>query len=120
MKRFTAEGRSSSFGLQAWRDMAIAMSRKYCRGLEFHTDEQDGDAEVDEDAIEDMQTGHGSHVTGMVYGRMVTEHVGQVASKRSLYARASLTWQQTVLGLMEDHSFQDEEEGNNEEERRLW
>ena len=58
-------------GIQPWRHISIAISRKYLRKGEgrFRMDEEDMDSDGEDDDVEDMQAGHGTHVAGIVYAR---------------------------------------------------
>jgi hypothetical protein len=56
--------------ISAWRQISIAMSRRYCREHAFPEPGQEGDQEeddLDQDNPWDLQSGHGSHVAGMIY-----------------------------------------------------
>ncbi len=52
-------------GVQSYRDISIAISRRFLR-QKFGTDEEDEEGEAG-DEIDDMQAEHGTHVAGMVY-----------------------------------------------------
>ena len=59
--------------ISAWRQISIAISRRYCREHPFPQEDtsQDGDSGQEEDSLEDnlwdLQSGHGSHIAGMIY-----------------------------------------------------
>ena len=117
--------------LQSWRDISIAISRKYLRKGEgrFGYDEEDWDEEGEGDEVEDMQAGHGTHIAGTVYARGIREQDGVVESMRQKYRQASENWHR-FLGF-DDHSQQpgekrkrtgwedDAEEGRRERWKRI-
>ena len=98
LKHESMAGLGQKVGVQAWRDLAIAISRKFLRGKEqFKPDEGDeeGKDEDEEDAMAraaDEQAGHDSHVAGMVYARGIDEMSGAVASKRRRFLLSSKAW----------------------------
>jgi superfamily II DNA helicase RecQ len=96
MRRISVAGLGAEIGLQAYRDLAIAISRRYLRPKEaFRRDEDDEDGDRDEDVeavTADEQTGHTSHTAGMVYARGIMERDGEVASKRERFRGSSVTW----------------------------
>jgi hypothetical protein len=65
--------------ISAWRHIAIAISRKYCREDWFEEEKmklEDGEWDednVDGDDIWDLQCGHGTHTASMVYARELME-----------------------------------------------
>jgi RecQ family ATP-dependent DNA helicase len=96
MKREFMIGVGYEITIQAYREIAIAISRKYLRGGEsFRYDEDDEDAdrnEDDEGKIADEQAGHTAHVAGMIYARGIMEMTGVVASKRQQFRQSSISW----------------------------
>ena len=94
MKKISEQALGEELTLQSWRDISIAVSRKYLRKGEerFKHDEEDWDDETQEDDIEDMQTGHGTHVAGIVYARGIREQDEVVEGMRQKYRRASENW----------------------------
>ncbi|KAL8797992.1 MAG: hypothetical protein Q9200_007837, partial [Gallowayella weberi] len=94
MKGVSERALGEGLTLQSWRDISIAVSRKYLRKGEgrFKHDEEDWDDETQEDEIEDMQAGHGTHVAGIVYARGIREQDGVVESMREKFRRASENW----------------------------
>ena len=94
MKKASEQALGQGLTLQSWRDISIAVSRKYLRKGEgrFKHDEEDWDDEGDEDEVEDMQAGHGTHVAGTVYARGIREQDGVVEGIRQKYRRASENW----------------------------
>ncbi|TKA39473.1 hypothetical protein B0A49_14047 [Cryomyces minteri] len=96
MKRESVVGLGQELTIQAYREVAIGISRKYMRGsTTFRMDEEDEDGDWNEDegaAIADEQAGHTSHIAGMIYARGVMEQSGVVASKRQRFRASSITW----------------------------
>ena len=96
MKRETEAGMGVGLTIQMYREISIAMSRRWVRKQDaFRMDEEDEDGDWNEDdshAIADEQAGHTSHVAGMIYARGVMERSGEVASKRQRFREASESW----------------------------
>jgi hypothetical protein len=96
MRRLSVVGLGADMGLRAYRDLAIAISRRYLRPREaFQRDEDDEDGDRDEDieaVTADRQAGHTPHVAGTVYARGIMERSGEVASKREQFRGSSVTW----------------------------
>jgi hypothetical protein len=91
LKREFRLATGADIGISAYREMAIAISRKYLRA---RFEDDDDENELDE--IEDEQAGHTSHVAGMMYARGIAEQDGAVASKRERFSRASVEWHRFV------------------------
>ena len=89
-------------GSQGWRDICIAISRRYLRtDHQFGEDADDEDGELDEDnpnTIYDKQAAHAPITAGRIYSRMSTDPDGVVASTRELFRNASIEWH-TFLGF---------------------
>ncbi|KAL8685459.1 MAG: hypothetical protein Q9218_007746, partial [Villophora microphyllina] len=79
-----------TMGVQAYRNVSIAISRRFLR-QQFGTDAEK-EEEAEEDEMDDMQAGHGTHVAGIVYARGIAEQSGVVASKREGFRRVSENW----------------------------
>ena len=94
MKKISEQALGEGLTLQSWRDISIAVSRKYLRKGEgrFKHDEEDWDNEEQEDEVEDMQAGHGTHVAGIVYARGIREQDGVVEGMRQKFRIASANW----------------------------
>ena len=96
MQDASQRGLGVTIGIQAWREVAIGISRKFLREKHaFRPDEDDEDGDFHEDKadeIQDEQAGHTSHVAGMVYARGIMELSGVVASKRQRFREASIEW----------------------------
>ncbi|KAL9607142.1 MAG: hypothetical protein Q9167_007916 [Letrouitia subvulpina] len=94
IKQATEAGLGAGVSIQPWREISIAISRRYLRKGEgrFQRDEEDWDEDGNKDEVEDMQAGHGTHIAGTVYARGVREQDGAVESIRQKYRRASENW----------------------------
>jgi superfamily II DNA helicase RecQ len=118
LRRASMAGMGMEIGLQAYRNLAIAISRRYLRPKEaFRLDEDDEDGDRDEDTeamTADEQAGHTSHVAGMVYARGIMERDGEVTSKRERFRRSSVIWHH-FLGFLPGP--EDKEEGMMTENR---
>ena len=92
IKRQTQIGMGVGLTIQMYREISIAMSRRWVRKQDaFRMDEDDEDGEWNEDdsnQIADEQAGHTSHVAGMIYARGIMERSGEVASKRERFREA--------------------------------
>jgi RecQ family ATP-dependent DNA helicase len=94
MKRESNIGMGVQLTMQAWRDLAIGISRQYMRGKQAFVedeDDEDGDGNEDDD-IWDLAAGHGSQVAGMIYARGIRERDGVVESMRQQFRKVSETW----------------------------
>jgi RecQ family ATP-dependent DNA helicase len=92
-------GSQSILSISAWRQIAIAISRRFCRATRFE-DEQ-GHLEDDEGWDEDnpggddpwdLQAGHGTHIAGMIYARELMEGNHTIVSRREKFRRVSEGW----------------------------
>jgi hypothetical protein len=96
IKRESVAGMGVELGIQSYRDLAIAISRRYLHtryAFRRDEDDEDGDRnEDDENEITAEQTGHTSHIEGMIYARGIMERDGEVASKRQRFREASVMW----------------------------
>ena len=97
----------AAINIQAYRDIAIAISRRYLRGSsQFRSnvgDDQEGgipdiddEDELDEDGIRariaDLQAGHLPSTAGMMYGRLMTELSNSTTRHRQLFRQSSQDW----------------------------
>jgi hypothetical protein len=96
LERATSKGLGHALHIQAYRDKAISIGRRYMRGRTAFDKDEDGnvgnDGEPSEDEIADLQAGHGSHVAGMVYARGMFEMDGAIASKRQQFRQSGIDW----------------------------
>jgi len=85
--------------ISGYRQIAIAISRRYCREDRFEEekskleesegwDEDNGDG----DNPWDLQAGHGTHVAGMIYARELMEGDNSIISRREKFRRVSHVW----------------------------
>ena len=98
-------GMGVKLNISAYRQVAIAITRKYLKGEGFIDDREDeniedqGETEEEgqqiragSDSVFDKQGGHGTHMAGMIYARAILEAPGAVASLREQYRHASGAW----------------------------
>jgi RecQ family ATP-dependent DNA helicase len=95
--------------VSSYRQIAIAMSRRYCREDRFEEekstlDESDGwdEDNADGDDPWDLQAGHGTHVAGMIYARELMEGDNSIISRREKFRRVSHVWH-CFLGFPSAH-----------------
>ncbi|KAG8664705.1 uncharacterized protein FPOAC1_013485 [Fusarium poae] len=93
-----------TLGISSWRQIAIAIARRYLNGA-FKESTLDGDDEEDDldDNPVDLQAGHGTHVAGMVYARELQQGLFSTASMRDKFRAVSRQWHRLF-------EFQDSEE----------
>jgi len=80
--------------ISAWRQIAIAISRRYCKDSPFQSEDPNQD-DINEDTDDDpwdLQTGHGTHVAGMIYARELMEGSNVVISRREKFRQVSQEW----------------------------
>lgn len=83
--------------ISAWRNIAIAISRRFCRDTPFDTDEirpdevDDQNADVD-DSPHDLQAAYTTHVAGMIYARELVENRDAVVGRRQQFCQVSEAW----------------------------
>ncbi|KAG8630425.1 hypothetical protein KVT40_002044 [Elsinoe batatas] len=101
LRKQSTQGLGQKVGIQAYREIAIAISRKFLRGtnkgVDLDDDDEDGDWNEDNfddklARIADRQAGHGSHVAGMIYARLMQEMTGSVTEVRKGYRASSRMW----------------------------
>lgn len=102
LKEASRCGIGASIGIQAWRDIAIGISRRYLRQEHvFRPNENDEEGIAEEaEEIHDAQAAHTSHVAGQVYARGIMEMEGVVASRRQRFRATSVAWHR-FLGFEE-------------------
>lgn len=95
--------------ISGYRQIAIAISRRYCREDRFEEektklDEGDGwdEDNADGDDPWDLQAGHGTHVAGMIYARELMEGDNSIISRREKFRRVSHVWH-CFLGFPSAH-----------------
>jgi hypothetical protein len=81
--------------ISAWRNIAIAISRRFCRETPFVIDEtqpdemDDNSPEGDNDSPHDLQSGHTTHIAGMIYARELVENRDAVVGRRGKFREVS-------------------------------
>ena len=80
--------------IMGWRHGTKAMYRRYIddKAIVKAVVQGDEDESNDEDEAFDVQTGHGSSVGGMIYGRSITESIFSTEAKRASLRRVSTEW----------------------------
>ncbi|QGA22350.1 hypothetical protein EYB26_010066 [Talaromyces marneffei] len=103
MQRETEIGMGVPLTISACRQIMIAIARRYLGPTTgFESDSMEEEQEMDEDedgcwwtaddAVIDIQAGHGSHVAGMIYARGVEEAPGTMAAMKAQFRQASERW----------------------------
>jgi hypothetical protein len=82
-----------------YQEIAISISRRFLRGSAvFLAEEGDENKEWNEEntaaLIADEQSGHTSHIAGLVYARGIMEMASAVAEKRQQFQISSTDWHQ--------------------------
>ena len=88
-------GTVDDIGVEAHRhrDLAALLARGVQGGGGCEDgDEGNEDEEDEEDNEWDLQAGHGTHVAGMIYGRMLLQGAVGTASRREKFRRISGRW----------------------------
>jgi hypothetical protein len=82
-----------------WRQIAITISRRFCRKDQFEDDQGklEGEDRWDEDNTAeddpwDLQAGHGTHIAGIIYARELIEGNDTIISRRERFRRISQHW----------------------------
>ncbi len=95
--------------ISGYRQIAIAMSRRYCREDRFEEEKtklEEGDGwdedNTDGDDPWDLQAGHGTHIAGMIYARELMEGDNSIISRREKFRRVSHVWH-CFLGFPSAH-----------------
>jgi superfamily II DNA helicase RecQ len=113
IQRETEIGMGVRLDISSCRQIMIAIGRRYLgptAGFEGESEEEaaemdeneDGCWWTAEDAVIDVQAGHGSHVAGMIYARGVEEAPGTMAAMKVQFRRASERWHR-FLGFPSIH-----------------
>jgi superfamily II DNA or RNA helicase len=106
LKRESQIAMGQEWTFAGYREIAIGISRRFLRGsTAFKAEEGDENEEWSEEniaaAIADEQSGHTSHVAGLVYARGIMEQAGAVADKRQQFRASSPDWHR-FLGFQAD------------------
>src|SRR5277367_6555500 len=84
--------------ISAWTHIAIGISRRYLRGRFTVDEEEEVDWETfDEDNLDgdspwDLQAGHGTHIAGMIYARLLRQAPGQTMGRQDMFRQVSQEW----------------------------
>lgn len=99
IQRESVEWIGVKFNISVWRDVVIAIGRKFLRDIfnDGSTPEECDVEGFDEDNEEgdspwDLQSGHGTHIAGNIYARLVTEDKFGTMSKREQFRTISEEW----------------------------
>jgi hypothetical protein len=80
--------------ISSWRQVAIAISRRYCRDNAFQNEDVSQEGGIDENSIDDdpwdLQTGHSTHVARMIYARELMEGSNVVIGHREKFRHISI------------------------------
>jgi len=92
MKRESLIGLRLELTIQSYRELAIEISRRYMQGQAFRMNENDEDGDWqkgEKDEMMNLQTGHTTHVAGMIYARGIMKRSGEIVSKRQKFRKCS-------------------------------
>jgi RecQ family ATP-dependent DNA helicase len=84
-----------ALNISAWRQMAIGIANQFLRGdfKDSGSGEIDLDAfDDDEDSPWDLQAGHGTHVAGMIYARLLRQERVSTMSRQTKFRQISQRW----------------------------
>ncbi|KAF4417412.1 hypothetical protein CFRS1_v015953 [Colletotrichum fructicola] len=95
----------SKINISGWRQMAVAIANRYLNEAfgraddknNDNNDNDDDDVGVEDSAL-DLQAGHGTHVAGMIYGRLYQEAPFGTAALRDRFRAVSRQWHR-LLGF---------------------
>ncbi|KAF4473732.1 Bloom syndrome protein-like protein [Colletotrichum fructicola Nara gc5] len=92
----------SKINISGWRHMAVAIANRYLNEAFGRADDKTNDNDDDdvgvEDSALDLQAGHGTHVAGMIYGRLYQEAPFGTAALRDRFRAVSRQWHR-LLGF---------------------
>jgi len=94
IQRASLQWMGVKLNIMGWRHGTKAMYRRYIddKAIVKAVVHGDEDESNDEDEAFDVQTGHGSNVGGMIYGRSITESIFSTEAKRASLRRVSTEW----------------------------
>ena len=97
LKRESRVGLGQAVTVQAYREIAIGISRRFMRrSTALAAEEGEENSEWDEEkmaaAIADEQAGHSPHIAGLIYARGIMEQAGVTADRRQLFRHHSACW----------------------------
>ncbi|KAE9565694.1 hypothetical protein CGMCC3_g18121, partial [Colletotrichum fructicola] len=89
----------SKINISGWRHMAVAIANRYLNEAFGRADDRNNDNDDNddddvgvEDSALDLQAGHGTHVAGMIYGRLYQEAPFGTAALRDRFRAVSRQW----------------------------
>ncbi|KAF5484112.1 Bloom syndrome protein-like protein [Colletotrichum fructicola] len=95
----------SKINISGWRHMAVAIANRYLNEAFGRADDRNNDNDDNddddvgvEDSALDLQAGHGTHVAGMIYGRLYQEAPFGTAALRDRFRAVSRQWHR-LLGF---------------------
>ena len=114
LQRVSTKALGQSISVNAYREIAIAISRQWVRGdSAFQRDHEEESIEAQIDRMDsnaaDEQATHSPHVAGLIYARDVMELVGSSADRRQRFRKVSEDWHR-FLGF-ESTAVRDEKQG---------
>src|SRR6187402_3553284 len=87
--------------ISAWRQIVIAIARRFLRDRFGFEDKDDlgGSDDFDEDnhegdSVWDLQAGHGTRIAGLIYARLLSEGKFETKSQRERFRQVSQEWHQ--------------------------
>ncbi|TKA60225.1 hypothetical protein B0A55_13169, partial [Friedmanniomyces simplex] len=114
LQHISEKGLGQAITVAAYREIAIAISRKWVRGATaFQGDNTDEGIEAQIDSMDDNaadeQATHSPPIAGLIYARDVMEIVGSSADRRQRFRKVSEDWYR-FLGF-QSTAMKDEKEG---------
>lgn len=98
LRRYGMQCTGQGFTISGWRQMAIGIANRYLQKA-FGTGEGEGGEDEGEDgegglvdSIVDLQCGHGSHVAGLIYARLIGQGDLGTMRSRDAFHRVSMQW----------------------------
>jgi superfamily II DNA helicase RecQ len=96
LKRASMASLKQELTIQSYREIAIGISRRFMRGSTVFRPEEEALKEWTGEnvlaEVADLQSGHTSHIAGMIYARGMMEGSGVVAEMRQLFRASSVDW----------------------------
>lgn len=100
MQRESTKWIGETLNISAWRQIAIAIARRFLReNFSVDEDQHGGDEDFDEDnhggdSVWDLQAGHGTRIAGLIYARLLSEGRFETKSQRERFRQVSQEWHQ--------------------------
>ncbi|KFZ23520.1 hypothetical protein V502_02001 [Pseudogymnoascus sp. VKM F-4520 (FW-2644)] len=102
--------------ISAWRNIAIAISCRFCREAPFEKDEikpedvGENGPNINEDNPHDLQSGHTTHIAGMIYAQELVENRDVVVGRRQKFREVSEGWHRFLNFMSSQESSSPEPE----------